>query len=332
MTTGNVLTGDRPTGALHIGHYKGSLESRLDLQDKYPKKSFILIADQQALTDNFENPEFVRQNVLKVYACYLAVGIDPTKTTVFIQSLIPELYELTAHLMNFVTNNQLLSNPTLKEEAKKKGYENLPTGFFTYPVSQIADIVGMRGNLVPVGEDQLPHLEFCNNIVRRFNRTYQSQCLLECKPVVSEVSRLVGTDGNQKMGKSTGNAIFLNYNPDEILAKVMSMYTDPNHTKVEMPGNADNPVFNYLETFHPDQLIVEEMKLQYTKGGLGDVKVKKVLNEVMQEFIAPIRTRYEFYMSDPAQLLDMLKVSSKVAQATAQEVVADVRKSMFIDY
>lgn len=327
-----VLTGDRPTGVLHLGHLKGSLEMRVDLQNQYPHSSYILIADQQALTDNFEHPEKVRENLLKVYACYLAVGIDPNLTTIFVQSLVPELFEITAHLTNLVTNNQLMRNPTLKAEAESKGYDNLPTGFFMYPISQIADVIGVKGTLVPVGEDQLPHLEFANDICKKFNRTYKTDILQSCQPILSRTTRLVGLDGKEKMSKSLGNAIFLNDSPELIKKKVFKMFTDPNHLTVDSPGNPNNPVFDYLRTFHEDADFMVGLQEHYARGGLGDVKCKQILDEVLQAKLAPIREKYNMYISDEAELMRQVKASSGKTRQVVQGVVTEIRSAIGINY
>ncbi len=263
-----VLTGDRPTGPLHLGHYVGSLANRLVLQDRY--KQFVMIADVQALTDNYENPQKVRDNVLQVALDYLAVGIDPQKTTIFIQSLIPQIAELTVLYLNFVTLARLKRNPTVKTEIKQKGYgESIPVGFMAYPVSQAADITFLKATLVPVGEDQLPMIEQTNEIVRTFNRLYHCDVLKEAQALVPPIARLPGTDGQAKMGKSLGNAIFLSDTADVVRQKVMSMYTDPNHLRVSDPGKVEgNPVFSYLDAFDSDKNKVAELKAHYQRGAL----------------------------------------------------------------
>src|SRR3989344_1579203 len=283
-----VLTGDRPTGPLHLGHYVGSLATRLELENKY--EQYVMIADVQALTDNFENPEKVRNNVLQVGLDYLAVGLDPRKSIFFIQSMIPQIAELTVFYLNLVTVSRLERNPTVKTEIKDRGFErSLPAGFLTYPVSQAADITIVKGTLVPVGEDQLPMIEQTNEIVRSFNRMYKADVFPEAKALISNVPRLPGTDGT-KMSKSAGNAIALGASSDEIKKMVMSMYTDPNHVRVEDPGKVEgNVVFTYLDLFDSNKQEVAELKAQYQKGGLGDVKLKRRLIDLLDAFIAPIR-------------------------------------------
>lgn len=273
-----VLTGDRPTGPLHLGHYVGSLINRIELQDKY--KQFVMLADIQALTDTFENPQKVRENILEVALDYLAVGIDPTKTTIFIQSMIPQIAELTIFYLNLVTVSRLRRNPTVKAEIKQKGFgENVTAGFLMYPIHQVADITIVKGNLVPVGEDQLPMIEQTNEIVRTFNRMYKTNVLVEAKPLISAVPRLPGIDGKAKMSKTLGNAIFLSDPADVVVEKVMKMYTDPDHIHVSDPGKIEgNVVFTYLDVFDPDKEKAQELKRHYQRGGLGDVTVKKTFN------------------------------------------------------
>ncbi|TDX51617.1 tryptophan--tRNA ligase [Orenia marismortui] len=326
-----ILTGDRPTGKLHLGHYVGSLENRVKLQDDY--KQFVMIADAQALTDNADNPRKVRENILEVALDYLAVGIDPEISTIFIQSLVPELAELNMYYLNLVTVNRLRRNPTIKNELKQKAFgESIPAGFLTYPVSQAADITAFKANLVPVGEDQLPLLEQTVEIVRRFNRIYEA-VLVEPQALVSKAARLVGTDGKNKMSKSLGNAISLADSHKVIKEKVMGMFTDPNHIKVEDPGQVEgNPVFEYLDLFDSDKEEVEKLKTYYRKGGLGDVKVKKRLNQVLQDFLKPIRERREEYAKDPEEVMNILKKGTEKARQKAVQTVDEVRKAMQIDY
>ena len=279
-----ILTGDRPSGPLHLGHYVGSLANRVLLQNH--NKQFVMIADVQALTDNYENPEKVRKYVLEVAYDYLAVGIDPDKTTIFIQSLVPELFELTVYYLNLVTVNRLLRNPTVKTEIKQKGFEeSVPAGFLMYPVSQAADITAFKATCVPVGEDQLPVIEQTNEIVRSFNRIYSCHVLKEAKGLVPEIARLPGIDGQAKMSKSLGNAIFLSDSPQDVAQKVMKMYTDPSHVRASDPGRIEgNTVFMYLDVFDKNKEKVRELKEHYQRGGLGDVTVKKYLIEVLEQF------------------------------------------------
>jgi len=327
-----VLTGDRPTGPLHLGHYVGSLKNRIELQNTC--EQYVMIADVQALTDNAENPEKVRENVLQVALDYLAVGIDPKKTTIFIQSLIPALYELTVYYLNLVTWNRLKHNPTVKQEIVQKGYgESVPAGFMVYPVSQAADITFVKADLVPVGEDQLPMVELTNEIVRHFNRIYKTDVLRECEAIIPKIARLPGTDGKAKMSKSLGNCIYLSDGPDEIAKKVKGMYTDPNHLRVEDPGQVEgNPVFTYLDAFDPDTEALEKMKAHYQRGGLGDSVVKKRLNEVLQELIGPIRERRAQFASDPKMVMDILFKGTEHANAIAQKTLHEVRHAMRLDY
>ena len=341
-----ILTGDRPTGKLHIGHYVGSLRRRVEMQNsgKYDK-IYIMIADAQALTDNFDNPDKVRANITEVALDYLACGIDPAKSTIFVQSHVEQLTELTLYYMNLVTLSRLERNPTVKTELKLRNFEgSIPMGFLTYPVSQTADITAFKANTVPVGEDQLPMLEQAREIVRSFNGLY-GETLIEPKAVLPENKsclRLPGTDGMAKMSKSLGNCIYLSDSADEIKRKVMGMYTDPNHIKVTDPGDTkNNPTFIYLDAFStaehfqkylPEYANLDELKAHYERGGLGDMKVKKFLNAVMQEVLEPIRTRREELAKDIPAIWDMLYKGSEVARAAAAETLADVKKSMKIDY
>ena len=327
-----ILTGDRPTGPLHLGHYVGSLANRLTLQDT--TKQYILVADIQALTDNWEDPEKVRKNVLQVGLDYLAVGLDPEKSTFCIQSLIPQIAELTILYLNLVTVSRLQRNPTVKTEMKQRGFEkSIPAGFLMYPVSQAADITFVKGTLVPVGEDQLPMIEQTNEIVRSFNRIY-GPVFPEVKALIPEkASRLPGTDGSAKMSKSLGNAIYLGDSADDIKKKVMSMYTDPDHIRVEDPGKVEgNTVFTYLDVFDPDKKEVAALKEQYQKGGLGDVKLKRRLIDVLEHFIAPIRERRLQLEKDPNYVMNVLLDGTKKTLHVAQETMYDVRKAMFLDY
>ncbi len=327
-----VLTGDRPTGPLHLGHYVGSLVSRVEMQQKYDQ--FVMLADVQALTDNYENPQKVRENVGEVVLDYLAVGIDPQKTTIFIQSLVPQLFELTVYYLNLVTLNRALRNPTVKTEIKQKNMEeNVSLGFVSYPVSQAADITAFKGTLVPVGQDQLPMIEQTNEIVRTFNRLYQTDVLVEAKAVLTKAQRLPGIDGAAKMGKSLGNAIYLCDSSKQLSEKVMRMYTDPGHVHVADPGKVEgNIVFAYLDIFDPEKEKVEELKAHYRRGGLGDVVLKKRLIEVLEAFLAPIRQRRAEFAGDRAQVMRIALEGSKKAEAIAANTLAQVRAVMKLDY
>lgn len=327
-----ILTGDRPSGPLHLGHYVGSLANRVLLQDY--NKQFVMIADVQALTDNYENPQKVRKHVLEVAYDYLAVGIDPDKTTIFIQSLVPELFELTVYYLNLVTVNRLLRNPTVKTEIKQKGFEeSVPAGFLMYPVSQAADITAFKATLVPVGEDQLPVIEQTNEIVRSFNRIYSCNVLNEAKALVPEIARLPGIDGQAKMSKSLGNAIFLSDSSQEVAQKVMRMYTDPLHVKVSDPGRIEgNTVFMYLDIFDTNKEKVHELKEHYQRGGLGDVTVKKYLIEVIEQFLDPIRKRRQEIAQNPQKVEDVLLKGTQEAKKVAKQTLEEVRTSMSLNY
>jgi tryptophanyl-tRNA synthetase len=327
-----ILTGDRPSGALHLGHYVGSLKNRVELQDSC--EQFVMIADVQALTDNFEQPEKVRENILQVALDYLAIGIDPAKSTILIQSLVPALFELTVYYLNLVTWNRLKHNPTVKQEIVQKGYgESVPAGFMIYPVSQSADITAFKADIVPVGEDQLPMIEQANEIVRHFNRIYKCDVLVECKAVIPKMARLPGTDGKAKMSKSLGNCIYLGDSADTVAKKVKGMYTDSGHLRVEDPGKVEgNPVFTYLDVFDPDTAGLEEMKAHYQRGGLGDSVVKKRLLDVLQAFLEPIRKKREEYAKDPAQVMNILLKGTDRANAVASETLQQVRNAMRLDY
>ena len=341
-----ILTGDRPTGRLHVGHYVGSLSERVKLQNSGNyDEIYIMIADAQALTDNAEHPEKVRQNIIQVALDYLACGIDPDKSTIFIQSMVPELTELTFYYMNLVTVARVQRNPTVKSEIQMRNFEaSIPVGFFCYPISQAADITAFRATAVPVGEDQLPMLEQCKEIVHKFNTVY-GETLTEPEIVLPSNKaclRLPGIDGKAKMSKSLGNCIYLSDEADEVKKKVMSMFTDPNHLRVQDPGNVDgNPVFIYLEAFSrpehfeeflPDYKNLEELEDHYRRGGLGDVKVKKFLNNVMQAELAPIRERRMQWEKDIPTVFDILKEGSEKAEKVAAETLAEVRRSMKINY
>lgn len=341
-----ILTGDRPTGHLHVGHYVGSLAERVKLQNSgLYDEVYIMIADAQALTDNAEHPEKVRQNILQVALDYLACGIDPEKSTIFIQSMVPELTELTFYYMNLVTVARVQRNPTVKSEIQMRNFEaSIPVGFFCYPISQAADITAFRATAVPVGEDQLPMLEQCKEIVHKFNTVY-GETLTEPEIVLPSNKaclRLPGIDGKAKMSKSLGNCIYLSDEADEVKKKVMSMFTDPNHLRVQDPGNVDgNPVFIYLDAFCkpeyfpeflPDYQNLDELKDHYKRGGLGDVKVKKFLNNVLQAELGPIRERRKMWEQRIPDVYDILREGSKVAEAKAAETLKDVKASMRINY
>ena len=341
-----ILTGDRPTGKLHVGHYVGSLKERVKLQNSGDyDEVYIMIADAQALTDNAEHPEKVRQNIIQVALDYLACGIDPAKSTIFIQSMVPELTELTFYYMNLVTVSRVQRNPTVKAEIQQRNFEaSIPVGFFCYPISQAADITAFRATTVPVGEDQLPMLEQCKEIVHKFNSVY-GETLTEpdiILPSNKACLRLPGIDGKAKMSKSLGNCIYLSDEAEDIKKKVMSMFTDPNHLRVEDPGQVEgNPVFIYLDAFCkpeyfpeflPEYQNLEELEDHYRRGGLGDVKVKKFLNNVMQAELSPIRARRKEWEQRIPDVLDILREGSKVAQAKAAETLNDVKASMRINY
>ena len=327
-----VLTGDRPTGPLHLGHYMGSLLNRVELQNKY--KQYVMIADVQALTDNYDNPKKVHDNVCQVMLDYLAVGIDPTKTTFFVQSMIPQIAELTILYLNFVTVNRLRRNPTIKTEIQQKGYgEHVTAGFLMYPVHQAADITVVKADLVPVGEDQLPIIEQTHEIVRAFNRTYNTTVLVEPQALISPVSRLVGTDGKAKMSKSLDNAIFLSDSADEIAKKVMSMYTDADHVRVSDPGKIEgNVVFVYLDIFDPRKNEVAELKAHYQRGGLGDVVLKKRLIQVLEDLIGPIRARRQEWEKNPEVVKDILYKGTQDTLKVAQKTMAEVREVVQLNY
>jgi tryptophanyl-tRNA synthetase len=327
-----ILTGDRPTGPLHLGHYVGSLRERVALQREH--RQFVIVADMQALTDNADNPARIRGNILEVALDYLAVGIDPQLTTVFIQSLVPELSELTMYYLNLVTLARLQRNPTVKDEIGLRGFGGkIPAGFLCYPVSQAADISAFKADLVPVGSDQLPMIEQTAEIVRSFNRIYGCSVLVEPKPLLSGVPRLPGTDGKGKMSKSLGNAISLGDSADAVRDKVMKMYTDPGHLRVADPGQVEgNPVFAYLDAFDPDKQGLEAMKEHYRRGGLGDTTVKRRLLDVLLPELEPIRTRRLEFARDPAPVMDMLREGTRAARAVAAQTLAEVRRAMKIDY
>lgn len=327
-----ILTGDRPTGPLHLGHYVGSLRNRVAYQRDY--RQYIMLADAQALTDNMDDTGKVHRNVLEVALDYLAVGIDPSVSTIFIQSQVPELAELTFYYLNLVTVARLERNPTVKEEIRHRGFErDIPAGFLTYPASQAADITAFKAQVVPVGEDQIPMIEQANEIVRRFNRIAGRDLLVEARALVPEIGRLPGIDGKAKMSKSLGNTINLGATADEIRAAVRMVYTDPLHLRVEDPGHLEgNVAFLYLDAFDPDKAALAEMKAHYVRGGLGDSVVKKRLGAVLQELLAPIRARREEYARDRGQVLQMLKEGTMVARETAARTVAEVRAALGLSY
>lgn len=341
-----ILTGDRPTGRLHVGHYVGSLRQRVQLQNSGAyDKVYIMIADAQALTDNAEHPEKVRKNIIEVALDYLACGLDPAKSTLFIQSMVPQLTELTFYYMNLVTVSRLQRNPTVKNEIKMRNFEaSIPTGFFCYPISQAADITAFRATVVPVGEDQLPMLEQCKEIVHKFNSVY-GETLVDpdiMLPQNDACLRLPGIDGKAKMSKSLGNCIYLSDEPDDIKKKVMSMYTDPDHVRVEDSGKIEgNTVFTYLDAFSteehfakflPDYANLDELKAHYQRGGLGDVKVKKFLNNVLQDVLEPIRERRHYWEQRIPEVYEILRAGSKEAEAAAAATLHDVREAMRINY
>ena len=327
-----ILTGDRPTGSLHLGHYVGSLSNRIRLQ--HEMKQFVMIADAQAMTDNAKTPEKVKANVLQVAFDYLAVGIDPNKTTIFIQSQIPSLAELTMYYLNLVSWNRLKHNPTVKLEITQKGLgESVPAGFMVYPVSQAADITAFKATHVPVGEDQRPMIEQTNEIVRQFNRTYNCNVLVECEAIIPKFSRLPGTDGEAKMSKSLNNCIYLGESEDTLRAKVKKMFTDPGHLKVEDPGKVEgNPVFIYLEAFGTDLQKIQELKDHYTRGGLADSVVKQYLFEVLNEFLTPIRARRLAFEKEPAEVMKMLKSGTASASTVAEKTLHEVKSAMHLTY
>lgn len=341
-----ILTGDRPTGRLHVGHYVGSLKRRVELQNSGEfDEIYIMIADAQALTDNADNPEKVRQNIIEVALDYLACGLDPEKSVLFIQSQIPELCEMTFYYMDLVTVSRLQRNPTVKSEIQMRNFEaSIPVGFFTYPISQAADITAFKATTVPVGEDQAPMIEQTREIVHKFNSVY-GEILVEpdiLLPDNKACLRLPGIDGKAKMSKSLGNCIYLSDTEDEVKKKIMSMFTDPNHLRVEDPGRVEgNPVFIYLDAFcrdeHfakylPDYRNLDELKAHYTRGGLGDVKVKRFLNSVLQEELEPIRQRRKEIAKDIPAVYRILEEGSKKARAKASETLADMKRAMKINY
>lgn len=341
-----ILTGDRPTGRLHVGHYVGSLARRVEIQNGGDYDDmYVMIADAQALTDNAENPEKVRQNVIEVTLDYLSCGLNPDKCNMFIQSQIPQLTELSFYYMNLVTVSRLQRNPTVKSEIQMRNFEtSIPVGFFTYPISQAADITAFKANIVPVGEDQLPMIEQTNEIVRKFNSVY-GDTLVEAKAVLPQnktCMRLPGTDGKAKMSKSLGNCIYLSDTEAEVKTKIMSMFTDPDHIKVTDPGKVEgNAVFTYLDAFArdehfpeflPEYANLDELKAHYRRGGLGDMKVKKFLNAVLQSILSPIRERRKTFEKDIPAVYEMLKAGSEKAEKVAAQTLAEVKSAMRINY
>ncbi len=341
-----ILTGDRPTGRLHVGHYVGSLKRRVELQNSGDyDKVYIMIADAQALTDNIENPEKVRQNVIEVALDYLSCGLDPLKSNLFIQSQIPELTELTFYYMDLVTVARLQRNPTVKSEIQMRNFEaSIPVGFFTYPISQAADITAFKATTVPVGEDQLPMIEQTREIVRKFNSVYE-EVLVEPEALIPQNQaclRLPGTDGKAKMSKSLGNCIYLADSADDVRKKIMSMYTDPTHVQVSDPGHIEgNTVFTYLDAFSrqehferylPEYANLDELKAHYQRGGLGDVKVKKFLNNIIQEELEPIRNRRKEFEKDIPEVYNILKKGTEIARETAAQTLSEVKAAMKINY
>jgi tryptophanyl-tRNA synthetase len=327
-----IVTGDRPTGQLHLGHYVGSLRQRVALQSKHTQ--YILIADSQALTDNAHNPAKVRDNILEVALDYLAVGIDPSLSTILVQSAIPELTELTSYYLNLVSVARLQRNPTVKDEIRQRGLSrSIPAGFLVYPVSQAADITAFKATLVPVGADQVPMIEQTNEIVDTFNRVYTTEVLVPADALLSDFARLPGTDGKAKMGKSLGNVIALADSAEVVDAKVSAMFTDPRHLRASDPGKVyGNPVFTYLEAFDPDRQAVEDLKERYQRGGLGDVAVKKHLAGILQHFLEPIRQRRLEFARDPGEVMGILKTGTDRARHIAATTLGEVRQAMRLNY
>jgi len=326
-----ILTGDRPTGPLHLGHYVGSLQNRVKLQDEYD--TYVLIADVQALTDNFEHPENLAGNLFEVALDYLAVGLDPNKVKFVVQSMVPELTELTIYFMNLVSVATLERNPTVKEEIKQRNFvKGVPVGFWSYPISQAADITIFKADLVPVGEDQLPMIEQAREIVRRFNRLY-AKILIEPRPLLGAIARLPGTDGGAKMSKSLGNCIYLGDTAEQVRKRVMSMYTDPTRIHPTDPGHVEgNPVFTYHDVFNPNKAEVDELKDRYRKGTVGDVEVKQKLYDALNAFLTPIRERRAEFQAKPKQVYEIIAEGTRKGRALAQATMAEVRESMKIAY
>lgn len=326
-----ILTGDRPTGRIHLGHYIGSFKNRVKAQNSY--NQYVMIADVQALTDNAENPQKVRDNILEVAMGYLMTGIDPRKTTIFIQSLVPEIAELTVFFLNLVTIARLAKNPTVKDEIKQKKFgDRIPAGFFVYPVSQAADILSMKAEVVPVGADQIPMIEQTNEVARKFNRIYKP-IFKKVHALVGDVPRLPGTDGKNKMSKSLDNCIYLSDSPAEIKKKVISMYTDPNHIHVSNPGKVTgNIVFTYLDAFDPNKREVANLKKQYRQGGLGDMVLKNRLIELLEDLIGPMRKKREELLRNKKSVMKILEAGTKKARRRAAETMKEVRRAMKINY
>lgn len=327
-----VLTGDRPTGPLHIGHYVGSLQNRIKLQNEYDM--FVMVADMQALTDNFDNPKKIQDNLFEVVLDYLAVGIDPSKANIFIQSQIPELTELFTLFLNLVTVARLERNPTIKTEIAQKNFEeSVPAGFLCYPVSQASDITAFGAEIIPVGEDQLPLLEQTNEIVRKFNRIYNTNILKECEAYLSYCPRLIGIDGNAKMSKSLGNTIYIKDDVDTIKKKVMSMYTDPNHIRVEDAGKVEgNVVFTYLDIFYDNKKEIEDLKAHYQRGGLGDVKLKKLLTDVLVSILAPFQEKRKYYENNMDEVKKIIIKGNEIAREKASNTLKQVRDVIGVNY
>jgi tryptophanyl-tRNA synthetase len=329
--TKRILTGDRPTGPLHLGHYVGSLQNRVKLQHEYD--TYVLIADVQALTDNFEHPEMLEANIFEVALDYLAVGIDPEKTKIVVQSMVPELAELTTYFMNLVTVATLERNPTVKEEIKQRNFvKGVPVGFWSYPISQAADITIFKADLVPVGEDQLPMIEQAREIARRFNRLY-SKVLIEPRAMLGAMARLPGTDGGAKMSKSLGNCIYLGDSADAVHKRVMSMFTDPKRIHPTDPGTVEgNPVFTYHDVFNPDKAEVDELKERYRKGTVGDVEVKQRLYAALNSFLTPLRDRRAAYAAKPHQVYEIIMEGTRRGREVARATMEEVRTAMKIAY
>jgi len=329
--TKRILTGDRPTGPLHLGHYVGSLQNRVRLQDEYD--TYVLIADVQALTDNFEHPEKLADNLYEVALDYLAVGLDPEKVKIVVQSMVPELTELTIYFMNLVTVATLERNPTVKEEIKQRNFvKGVPVGFWSYPISQAADITIFKADLVPVGEDQLPMIEQAREIVRRFNRLY-GKVLVEPRAMLGSVARLPGTDGGTKMSKSIGNCIYLGDPPEVVRKRVMSMFTDPTRIHPTDPGHVEgNPVFVYHDTFNPNKAEVEELKERYRAGTVGDVEVKQRLFDALDAFLSPVRERRIGFAAHPGRVYDIIREGTRRGRELAQQTMGEVREAMKIAY
>lgn len=327
-----ILTGDRPTGPLHLGHYVGSLKNRALFQNEYSQ--YLLIADAQALTDNFNQPDVVRDNVLQIALDYLAVGLEAEKNSFVLQSQVPALFELSFYFMNLITISRLQRNPTVKDEMKQKGFDSaVPAGFFCYPVSQAADILAFGADVVPVGEDQNPMIEITNEIATRFNNTYRVSCFKEVRPIIGQIGRLPGIDGRTKMSKSLGNAIFIKDSSDEIRRKVNLMFTDPNHLRISDPGQVEgNVVFQFLDFFDQDKVELEELKAHYRRGGLGDGVLKKRLTEILESLISPMRSRRAEFEQDLGYVQHVIKNGTQKAQGVAADKLREAKAAMRLDY